>query len=162
MESGPHADVPKKRGRKPSGLTYCKLCKIYLHKCRHGKGEVNQGEQEGTATRSQSNVEILELGKKRKVEKGKLGHAMRELKKLKRADHSDKRRQFLDKIQAADEAIKLVCFKQLRLCTVYGVRCTQLAQVWLNLTFWSLFFLLLLCRWNRMLPLPVRKRKKPR
>ena len=109
MEPDCHADVPKKRGRKPSGLPYCKLCKIHLHKCRHGKGEDNLGEQEGTATWSQSNVEILELQKKRKVQKGKLGHAMRELKKLKRADHSDKRREVLDKVQAADEAIKQVC-----------------------------------------------------
>ena len=110
MDLDGHDDATKKkRGRKPSGVPYCKLCKRHLHKCPHGKRQDEEREQK-TATRAQSSVEVLELQKKRKVQKGKLGHAMRELKKLKHANHSDKRREVLDKVQAANEAIKQVRF----------------------------------------------------
>ncbi len=112
MEPESHDDAPpKKRGRKSSGVPYCQQCRRHLHKCSHGKREDDEEREERTATRSQSNVGILELQKKRKVEKGKLGHAMRALKKLKHANHSDIRREILDKVQAADEAIKQVGLK---------------------------------------------------
>jgi hypothetical protein len=103
-------DAPKKRGRPSGPLPYCPLCKKHLHKCTHGKREGDNGKVEGTATRSQSNAEVLELQKKRKVEEGKLGHAKRKLKKLKPPSQSDKRREVLDTLQAADGAIKQVRF----------------------------------------------------
>ena len=108
-------DAPKKRGRKASPLPYCQLCKRHLHKCPHGKREDNEREQGTATTRSQSNADVLALQKKRKVEEAKRLNASRKLKKLKHTNHSDKRRQILDEIQAADEAIKQVRFKQFRL-----------------------------------------------
>jgi hypothetical protein len=110
-------DAPKKkRGRKASPLPYCQLCKRHLHNCPHGKREDNEREQgTATTTRSQSNAEVLVLRNKRKREEAKRLNALRKLKKLKHANHSDKRRQILDEIQAADEAIKQVRFKQFRL-----------------------------------------------
>ncbi len=79
MEPDCHADAApkKKRGRKPSGLPYCKLCKIHLHKCRHGKTENDHDREQGTATRSQSSVEVLELQRKRKVQEGKSAYIER-------------------------------------------------------------------------------------
>ena len=124
MEPDLQVDAPKKRGRKAGPLPYCQLCKRHLHKCTHGKREEDNEIQQGTATRSQSNAEILELQKKRKAEEGKLGHAKRKLKKLKHAKQSDKRRQVLDTLQGADEAIKQVRFKHCISC----VACSQTAR----------------------------------
>ncbi len=123
MEPDCYADAaPKsKRGCKPSHLPYCKLCNRHLHKCPHGKTEKDHDREQGTATRSQSSVKVLELQKKRKVEEGKLGHAMRELKKLRHPNQSDKRGEVLDKVKAANEAIKQVCFKHIGLYNASSV-----------------------------------------
>jgi hypothetical protein len=142
MEPDRHADAPKKRGRKPSGLPYCKLCNRHLHKCPHGRREKDNDREQGTATRSQSSVEVLKLQKKRKVQEGKLGHAMREVKKLRHPIQSDKRREVLDKVKAANEAIKQVCFEHIRLYNASSV--DSKAQAWLaNSCLLFCFFLLL-------------------
>jgi hypothetical protein len=133
MEPDCHADAApkKKRGRKPSDLPYCKLCKIHMHKCRHGKTEKDQDREQGTATRSNSSVEVLELQRKRKVQEGKLGHGMRELKKLRHPNQSDKRGEVLEKVKAANEAIEQVCFKHITLYNASSVERHLAQKAWL-------------------------------